>query len=85
MLRWRMLRQGAHQVKSASLSGSCSRADVVQAARVEDALEQRALVGPLADGAVVALLGVHVDLGARATLRSPHRTTRSPVARSAAT
>ena len=58
--------------------------DVVQPALVEHALEQRPLVRALADRALVALLAGGRRAALRAMLRSPHSTTRSPVARSAA-
>ena len=64
MLRWRMLRQGAHQVKRPSLSGSSARPTSTQPGR-QHTREQRALVRALADGVRLALPGMHVALLAR--------------------
>ena len=59
-----MLRHGAHQVNRSAFSGS-KRAVHVDEAAAEDPLDQRALLGQLADAARLALLGMHVDVGAR--------------------
>ena len=64
MLRWRMLRHGAHQVNRPSLSGSSVAADVHQPA-ADDLLDQRALLGQLADRARLPLFRMHVAVGAR--------------------
>ena len=64
MLRCRMLRHGGHQVNSSSLSGIERAADVHEPA-ADDPLEQRALLRQLADRARLALLRMHVALGAR--------------------
>jgi hypothetical protein len=63
MLRWRRFRHGAHQMKRASSSG-CSAGEVDEAAP-QDAREDLALLLPLSYGARLALLRVHVAVGAR--------------------
>ena len=64
MLRCRMFRHGAHQVNSWSFSGSSARPHVDQAVG-DDPFEQFALVRELADRVRLALLRMHVDVGAR--------------------
>jgi hypothetical protein len=64
MLRWRMLRHGAHHVNRLVVVGLERAADVDEPA-ADDPLEQRALLGQLADRARLALLRVHVHVGAR--------------------
>ena len=62
MLRWRMLRHGAHQVNRPGLSGSSLRPS--HQALLQQLAEELALLRPLTDEPGT-LLGVHVHLGAR--------------------
>ena len=64
MLRWRMLRHGAHHVNRPSLSGSSARPTSTRP-RPRIRSMQRALLRQLADRARLALLRVDVALGAR--------------------
>ena len=64
MLRWRMLRHGAHQREQSVVVG-IERAPDVDEAAAEDAFDELALLRQLADGLRLALLRVHVVFGAR--------------------
>ena len=64
MLRWRMLRHGAHHVNIWSLSGSSARPTSTRPC-ADDPLELLALLRQLADRAWLALLRMHVHVGAR--------------------
>ena len=64
MLRWRMLRHGAHHVNRPSFSGSTARPRSTRP-RLEDPLDHRTLFRELADRARLAFLRVHVAFGAR--------------------
>ena len=64
MLRWRMLRQGAHQVKRPSSSGARARPTSTSPSPMICSSSARSS-RQLADGAGLALLRMNVHIGAR--------------------